>query len=192
MVRVSGGAWMLRHREPPNACLRHQTMGAKSTTLLQLFLAERGKIIRLIGRIVGCRATAEDLAQDVFVKLWGRRVTGQDRSLLFRTAQNMAIDHVRAQRVRAGYAQMTMPDRALAKTLAPDTAAAARQEIDVLLQALRILPERTQRVFFLNRLDGLSYAEIAKALGVSVSTIEKEMIWALHTCRRCLASDRSR
>ena len=33
-------------------------MGAKSTTLLELFLAEQGKIIRLIGRIVGCRQTA--------------------------------------------------------------------------------------------------------------------------------------
>ena len=84
-------------------------MGAKSTTLLQLFLAEHGKIVRLIGRIVGCRETAEDLAQDVFVKLWGRMVTDRDRSLLFRTEQNVAIDHVRAQRVRASYAEMTTP-----------------------------------------------------------------------------------
>ena len=167
-------------------------MGAKSTTLLELFLAEHGKIIRLIGRIVGCRETAEDLAQDVFVKLWGRMVTDQDRSLLFRTAQTVAIDHVRAQRVRTNYAQMATPERGPAKGIAPDTAAAARQELNLLLQALHVLPERTQRIFFLNRLDGLSYPEIAKALGVSVSTVEKEMIRALDSCRRCLANRRSR
>ena len=109
-------------------------MGAKSTTLLELFLAEHGKIIRLIGRIVGCRETAEDLAQDVFVKLWGRMVTDQDRSLLFRTAQTMAIDHVRAQRVRANYAQMSTPERGSANDITPDTSAAARQELNLLLQ----------------------------------------------------------
>jgi RNA polymerase sigma factor (sigma-70 family) len=167
-------------------------MDAKSITLLELFLAERGKIIRLIGRIVGCRETAEDLAQDVFVKLWGRMVTDQDRSLLFRTAQTMAIDHVRAQRLRANYAQIAIPERGPAPGTTPDTAVAARQELNLLLQELHILPERTQRIFFLNRLDGLSYPEIARDLGVSVSTIEKEMIRALDSCRRCVANGRSR
>jgi RNA polymerase sigma-70 factor (ECF subfamily) len=165
-------------------------MGAKSTTLLQLFLAERGKIIRLIGRIVGCQATAEDLAQDVFVKLWGRIVTDQDRSLLYRTAQNMAIDHVRARRIRTSYSQAIIPEHEPTKASAPDSAAVARQELDVLLQALRTLPERTQRIFLLNRLDGLSYPEVAKALAVSVSTVEKDMIRALGSCRRCLAGRR--
>jgi RNA polymerase sigma-70 factor (ECF subfamily) len=166
-------------------------MGAKSTTLLELFLAEHSKIIRLIGRIVGCRETAEDLAQDVFVKLWGRMVTEQDRSLLFRTAQTMAIDHVRAQRVRANYARMSAPERGSAHGITPHTAAAARQEINRLLQELHILPDRTQRIFLLNRLHGFSYPEIAKTLGVSVSTIEKEMIRALDSCRRCMANSRS-
>ena len=163
-------------------------MGATSTTLLELFLAEHGKIIRLIGRIVGCRETAEDLAQDVFIKLWGRMVTDQDRGLLFRAAQTVAIDYMRAQRVRANDAQMAAPERRPAKGVAPDTAAAARQELDLLLQALDVLPTRTQRIFFLNRLDGLSYPEIARALGVSVSTIEKEMIRALDSCRQYLAN----
>jgi RNA polymerase sigma factor (sigma-70 family) len=163
-------------------------MGATSTPLLELFLAEHGKIIRLIGRIVGCRETAEDLAQDVFIKLWGRMVTDQDRGLLFRAAQTVAIDYMRAQRVRTNYAQMAAPERRPAKGVAPDTAAAARQELDLLLQALDVLPTRTQRIFFLNRLDGLSYPEIARALGVSVSTIEKEMIRALDSCRQYLAN----
>jgi RNA polymerase sigma factor (sigma-70 family) len=166
-------------------------MGAKSTPLLQLFLTEHGKIIRLIGRIVGCRETAEDLAQDVFVKLWGRTVTDQDRSLLFRTAQTVAIDHVRAQRVRTTHAQMATSEQWQARAIGPDIAVAARQELYLVLQELHGLPERTRRIFFLNRLDGLSYPEIAKALGVSVSTIEKEMIRALDSCRRCMAHCRS-
>jgi RNA polymerase sigma factor (sigma-70 family) len=167
-------------------------MGTKASNLLPLFLAERRRLVRLIGRIVGCQATAEDLAQDTFVRLWGRMVTSNDRSLLFRTAQNLAIDHIRAQRVRSRYVETILPAQATTVTPAPDSALAAREELGILLQALRTLPQRTQRIFLLNRLDGLSYPEIATALGVSVSTVEKEMIRALDTCRKKLAPRDSR
>lgn len=167
-------------------------MGAKASKLLPLFLAERRRLVELIGRIVGCRATAEDLAQDTFVRLWGRTVTSNDRGLLFRTAQNLAIDHVRAQRVRSRYVATVTHTQATTAAPAPDPALAAREELDVLRQALRTLPRRTQRIFLLSRLDGLSYPEIATALGVSVSTVEKEMIRALDTCRRTLATRDSR
>mgnify|MGYP001809968525 CR=1 FL=1 len=66
----------------------------------------------------------------------------------------------------------------------PERNAAAREEMGSLLDALRSLPERTQRAFLLNRLDGLTYAEIARTLGVSVSTVEKDIIRALQTSRR--------
>jgi RNA polymerase sigma factor (sigma-70 family) len=163
-------------------------MSAKLTALLPLFLAERGRMIRLIDRIVKCRATAEDLAQDAFLRLWGRVVTDKDRSLLFRTAQNLAIDHVRTQRVRVRYREAIAAEQIAAAAPVPDATAATREEIKSLLQALRTLPERTQRTFLLNRLDGYSYPEIAKALGVSLSTVEKDMMRALEVCRTWLTN----
>jgi RNA polymerase sigma factor (sigma-70 family) len=159
-------------------------MTPNPTSLLQIFLAERERIVRLIGRLVRCRATAEDLAQDAFLRLWGRALAGDSRSLLFRTAQNLAIDHLRSGLVRTRHAEAVRREAPPSRAPAPDEAAAARQEIESLLEALRTLPGRAQRVFLLNRLDGLSYAEIADGLGVSVSTVEKDMIRALEVCRR--------
>src|SRR5262245_50272136 len=75
------------------------------TVLLQIFVAERSRVVALVRRIVGCRATAEDLAQETLLRLWGRPVGTEDRSLLFRTAQNLAIDHLRERRVRVEYAR---------------------------------------------------------------------------------------
>lgn len=46
-------------------------------------------------------------------------------------------------------------------------------------EALDAVSRRTRDVFFMHRLDGLSYAEIARRLGVSVSAIEKQMASAL-------------
>ncbi|MFP5512489.1 MAG: RNA polymerase sigma factor [Alphaproteobacteria bacterium] len=163
-------------------------MTSKAATLSQLFAAERARVVRLIGRIVGCRSAAEDLAQEAFLRLWNRPDAGgsTDPSYLFRTAQNLAIDHLRAQRVRSDHAASVLADGQEADGTTPDNALAARRELEALHAALASLPERTQRVFLLNRLDGLSYAEIALKLGVSVSTVEKDMIRALALCRRRL------
>lgn len=155
------------------------------TVLLQLFVAERSRVVALVRRIVGCRATAEDLAQDTLLRLWGRPVAAEDRSLLFRTAQNLAIDHLRERRVRVGYAR-AQRDPVEERGPGPEVAGATAQEFDLLLGALGALPERTQRIFLLNRLDGRSYAAISRDLGLSVSTVEKEMMRALDACRRSL------
>lgn len=162
------------------------------TSLLQLFRSEHERIVRLIGRLVRCRAAAEDLAQDAFLRLWGRTLTGDGRSLLFRTAQNLAIDHLRSGRVRSRHAETAGREEAPPRVPSPDAAAVAREELRSLRAALRTLPRRAQRVLLLNRLDGLSYAEIARALGVSVSTVEKDMIRALEVCRRWSAERQRR
>jgi RNA polymerase sigma-70 factor (ECF subfamily) len=166
-------------------------MITKPATLTQLFAAERARVVRLIGRIVGCRATAEDLAQDAFLRLWNRGDMVADPSYLFRTAQNLALDHLRAQRVRSDHAETVTAEQDTDDGLTPHSAFAARQELEALQTALSGLPDRTQRVFLLNRLDGLSYGDIALRLEVSVSTVEKDMIRALEACRRCLPGRRS-
>lgn len=158
-------------------------METKPAALLQIFQAERNRIFRLIRRIVGNPATAEDLTQDTLVHLWNRPVTGQDRGLVFRTAQNLAIDHLRRQGVRTAYAESVQPEQVAQTVPTPDQAAAACLALEATLAALRALPSRTQRVFLLNRLDGKTYAEIARELDISVSTVEKDMIRAIAACR---------
>lgn len=159
-------------------------MSIRSTDLLRVFLRERPRLLRLLGRIVGNRAVAEDLAQDTLLRLWRHPFGEGDRSLMFRTAQNLAIDHLRAQAVRSGYAAAVVEEQVARAPPQPDRIAGGRQELAGFQAALSALPRRTQQVLLLNRLDGLSYAEIAARLGVSVSTVEKDMIRALEACRR--------
>ena len=93
-----------RSRGPPDECFQHYTMGTKSTSLLQLFLTEHCRIIWLIGRIIDYWSTANDLAQDVSLRIWERSGIDHHRNFYFRTAQSLPIDHLRAQNVHAGYA----------------------------------------------------------------------------------------
>lgn len=163
-------------------------MSVSRAALLRIFYAEQGRVVRLIGRIVRCRTTAEDLAHETLLRLWSRPVGADDRSLLFRTAQNIALDHLRAQRVRSDYVRLhAQGEAADASGTLLEAHVDAEHEYDRLVAALQRLPERTQRIFLLNRLDGLSYGEVAAELNLSVSTIEKEMMRALDACRQAVA-----
>jgi RNA polymerase sigma factor (sigma-70 family) len=151
--------------------------------LTMLYAAESGRLRRLARRITGCADAAEDVVHDAFLKLSGRDIGLADVGLLVRTAQNLARDVRRAERVRTLYAERTTPEQAASSPAAPDDATADRRELDALFEALKALPERTQKVFLLSRLDEMSYPQIAERLGVSVSTVEKDMISAIEFCR---------
>lgn len=157
--------------------------GVWSGELARIYLEERSRLRRLVRRITGCAEAAEDVVQDAFVKLSGRDVGRADLGLVVRTAQNLARDAMRAERVRAAYAERVTPEQAATGAVGPEAETAGRQELADLLEALKSLPSRTQTVFLMSRVDEMSYPQIARALGVSVSTVEKEMISALEFCR---------
>lgn len=151
--------------------------------LTQAFVHERERIVRLVNRIVGCPSTAEDIAHDTWLRLATRCFGREDTSLLFRTAQNLALDHVRAKKVRIDYAcQPEHQDQAVDRCT-PDHAIGARAELEQIGRSLRELPPRTRRIFLLQRVHGWTYPEIGRALGLSTSTIEKEMMTAMRLCR---------
>lgn len=148
----------------------------------RVFVRERQRIVHLVRRIVGCDSTAEDIAQDTYLRLKDRDLGEADLSLMFRTAQNLALDYLRARRVRSDHARQNLHETDLAAS-SPEQTADSRARLDGLLETLRALPPRTQRVFLMQRIDGWTYPQIGKALGVSTSTVEKEMMLAMHRCR---------
>jgi RNA polymerase sigma factor (sigma-70 family) len=156
---------------------------SQSAGALDLYVTQGGRLRRLLGRLTGSAETAEDILHDAIVKLHGRSVGTDDIGLLVRTAQNLARDQLRAERVRRTYAEAVVHEQVAPGVSSPEDACAGRQELADLLDALKALPERTQRIFLLSRVDERSYPEIAQMLDVSVSTVEKDMISALDFCR---------
>lgn len=159
---------------------------------LQVFLAHRAQMEALVSRRVGCRATAADLVQDLFVRFWRRPLVQVEElgSYLLRSAGNIAIDHLRSQGVRDRLTESLEPE--LQETAAePQAAVQAGNDLRHVEAALRALPERTRQIFLLNRIHGRKYAEIAKALGLSQSAVEKHMMRALQACKASLREPNS-
>lgn len=154
---------------------------------LRVFLSQRSQMEALVSRKVGCRATAADLVQDLFLRFWRRpHVQVEELSTyLLRCARNMAIDHLRSESSR-NRSEGGLLEEQLSEPSAPEAALAARYDLQQVDLALRSLPERTRHIFLLNRVHGRTYGEIAKAMQLSQSAVEKHMMRALDACKASL------
>lgn len=181
---------------PPRPDLGDSEADCESPTaaraqFLKVFLTQRPQMEALVNRRVGCRATAADLVQDLFVRFWRRPLLQVEElsTYLLRCAGNIAIDHLRTESTRT-----RMTDGLQSATLEgggdePHAALQARHDLRQIELALRELPDRTRQIFLLNRIHGRTYADIAKAVGLSQSAVEKHMMRALHACKASLDQD---
>jgi RNA polymerase sigma factor (sigma-70 family) len=102
-------------------------------------------------------------------------VVREPEAFLVRSVLNLAVDARRRDR-RDLYEKQSVEDMYLVDlSPSPDEVFAAEQRLLKIRRSLAALSERTQQAFFLHRLEGFSYAEIAQRLGVSVSAVEKHI-----------------
>ena len=154
-----------------------------------VFRAHYPRLVRMAESIVGERAPAEEIAQEVMLELWRRRESLQVEqsfgAYLIRSTRNRALNHVRHERVVAReVAAATLEARESPGTDAEILGVELEQ---VVREAIAALPERCREVFELSRVQGMRYVEIASVLEISVKTVEKRMGQALSELRERLA-----
>ncbi|HET8541300.1 MAG TPA: sigma-70 family RNA polymerase sigma factor [Anaeromyxobacter sp.] len=144
-------------------------------------------VFRLAAALVSDRDEAADVTQETYVRAWGRIGELRDGAAalgwLCRIARNVAHD-----RRRSWWSRIRAPLDAAAREVAPrerdpDASLAAAERGDAVRAALARLPEKHRVVLALREIEGLSYGEIAAALGVPVGTVESR----LHRARAALA-----
>ncbi|HEX8363058.1 MAG TPA: RNA polymerase sigma-70 factor [Longimicrobium sp.] len=154
----------------------------------EVFRAHYAPLVVAADRLLGDRAAAEDVAQEAMLELWRRRealpADTRVRAYLYQSVRNRALNHIRHLRV----ARRAEPDVPLPAPFAPADAEALTSELDSAMKAaVRGLPDDLRETFQMSRVDGLTYAEIARTLGVSVKTVEARMGRALRSLRDQLA-----
>lgn len=134
---------------------------------------------------------AADLTQESFLRLAeqgsGERIDNSP-AYLYRTASNLLIDHNR-QQVRRKTDQMDECELAEMDSGASplDDVTAARQCLERMQRAMAELPTRTQDIFRLNRIEGMTHAQVARELGISDSSVQKHLARALaHVMERLI------
>jgi len=126
---------------------------------------------------------ADDIVQETFLKIWTNRSEVKNdtvKSLLYTIASNIIKNHFKHQKVVFNFQKNDQPNE-----LSDETDSNLRQEeLNRKLQdALAEIPEKSREVFLMNRIEGLTYTDIADRLGLSVKAIEKRMSEALSIIR---------
>ena len=149
------------------------------------------RVYRLAYRLTGDRHDAEDLTQEVFVRVFRSLDTytpGTFEGWLHRITTNLFLDQARRrQRIRFDALSDERAGMLRSSTPAPDVAVADRLFDDDVEHALAALPPEFRAAVVLCDVEGLSYDEIADILGAKLGTVRSRIHRGRAMLRRALA-----
>lgn len=140
------------------------------------------------------QAEVQDIRQDVYVRVYEaalREKPFNPKHFLFQVARNLMIDRLRRKNVVSfdSFADFEAID---AGDDLPDLerSTAARQEVRILLAALTELPPRCRQVVTLRKIEGLSQREVAKKMGITEDTVERQVSKGVRLLEKALHGSR--
>ncbi len=151
-----------------------------------LYAAQHGRIYAFVMNRTGDPVCAEEIVQLTFIRWWelecsGKSVAMEAQKVLFVIAKGLLIDEHRktsaAKRLAADYVKRLPSTASNGHRLAVDDLQR------IIRDAIDALPPRRKRIFEMSRFEELSYREIAEQLGISVSTVEGQMVKAIRELR---------
>lgn len=140
---------------------------------------------------VRSRAISEELVMDVFLRVWEKKETldpdKRIRYFLFQSVKNRAIDHLDRKKIADQYlrelSEINMRDQFPRNESLSDE----KEIIEEVRKIIEDFPEKTKHIYKLNRMDGLTYREIADVLEISSKSVEYHMSRALDILRSSLS-----
>lgn len=156
--------------------------------IADIFMAIRGRLARAVQYIVPPKEI-EDIVQETYLRICqvgGKTKIESPRSFMFKTARNLALDHVKRAETRlvdsfdeldeAGLqAHQVLGDSTLGK-------ACSDEEFAQFCDSVRYLPIQCRRAFVLRKVYGYSQREIANVMQISESTVEKHIAEGINRC----------
>lgn len=132
------------------------------------------------------RDEAEEIVQNVFVRIWTKRhqlrADGFLKSFLYRAVHNESLNYIKRQKVRSDFT-LHYEGEIQHQTANLNNEIMATELEKHIHESIAGLPEKCRHVFQLSRFDQLKYHEIAKTLNISVKTVENQMGKALKILR---------
>jgi len=180
----------------PDAALLLAFQRGDASAFRTLYERHARAMVAFCHHFVRDTARAEELAQDVFVKLYRAadryQPSARFKTFLYRIASNHCLNELRrgeygARKAAAGAGSPADPDALPAPEAGPEASAEARKLERAVRVLLDRLPDGQRTAFVLARFEGLSYDEIAAVLETSVSAVKSLVHRATVTAAEALA-----
>ncbi|MCM5527122.1 RNA polymerase sigma factor [Parasegetibacter sp. NRK P23] len=174
------------------ATLLQQLSQGSEQAFAELFALYKHRLFGFMYKLTDSAELAEDVVQEVFLKLWQNRaaLSGVENAggYIFRMAQNQAVTAFRKM-ARETLVLAELKDTVAKPIVNAEDALAARELETKVRQVIESLPPQQKLVYTLSREHGLKYDEIAEKLQISPGTVKNHMIQALRTLRSALFKD---
>ena len=155
-----------------------------------IFITYFNKVKHFINGLVKSESDAEELAQEVFVKLWVNResiiIEKSFSSYLYVMARNSAFNFLKSKFVRDSYLNDQL--RQGEESVASDEVIVAKETELLLKMIVSKMPEQRRKIYELSRNQGLKNEEIASQLNISKKTVENQLSLALKELRQVFSS----
>lgn len=175
-------ALMLRVRAGDDASFEH------------LLIHHRAAVLNHLFRLVRNRAIAEELAQDVFVRVYRSRERYQPdakfKTWLFRITTNVALNWRRDTRRELGFVRLDDAEQPKAelrhKGLGIDQIMMRRDRAREIREVVQSLPSKQLAAVLMHKYEGMEYAQIAEVLNCSIPALKSILFRAYQTLRHRL------
>ena len=175
-------------QEPPNVSKKEQGKLAK---IKGLYATHWADLCRYIGTRFGAPPEPEDIAQTAFIKFseyHDKNPVDNPKAFLFRIASNLVTDYHRSPKNVLATEEETEAFKAKEKSdvWSPEPVLMGRQEAQIVEKVIMSLSERDRAFLLMNRLENMTYTEIAKQANMSRSGVQKIIMQALEKCSKAL------
>jgi RNA polymerase sigma-70 factor (family 1) len=153
----------------------------------QLFEKYAERIYYFSMRYIKNKEEAEEIAQEVFVRVWLRRHDLKEElsfsSYIFMIAKNALIDTIRRKQKETIFQDNIKPNTELYSSSSNDSM--EYKELSTLIdRSIAELPLKRKQIYLLSRDEGLTYKQIAEKLNISIKTVETHMRLALQQLKK--------
>lgn len=155
--------------------IRQYKDGNRESAFSEIVKSYGERLYWYVRRYVGCHEDADDLVQEIFVKIWAALPSFREEARLFtwvyRIATNESLNFIRKQRVRAALSFSSL-DAEMEKKIDDDPYFNGDAVQRTLLKAMAHLPNKQRIVFSLRYFEEMPYEEISRMLGTSTGALK--------------------
>jgi len=182
----------VKHIDDPDVQLMLAFQRGDDSAFAALFERYRTRVLNTAYHFLGDKDTAQDVAQEVFVKLYtspkSYRPGAAFSTWLYRITANACLDEIRKRKRSRSAASEDLPECILDPAASPEGQARSNELKREVRAAIAALPENQRLAVILQRYEGLSYQQIADVLKTSVPAVESLLFRAKHSLRARLSS----
>lgn len=166
----------------PNDSRLHGKRSSEDADIFKVIWTQySGKVYNFISSMIFDKSSAEDLTQEVFLKIWEKReeidLNDNYEGYIFTIARNLVYKETRKMLTNASYVEFTRQNTEEADESTQNAIDASSMR-EHLISIVNQMPPARKNIYILNKVHGLPVKDIAERLGLSVRTVENQLYQA--------------